>query len=70
MAESNFDKYINEAKNVLIMGAVIAVVLVLAFIVSQALPGITMPGAAILLMVPGVNFALLLALIYRVAFKK
>lgn len=69
-ASTDWQKYIDEAKNVVIMAAVIAIVGVLAFVVSQALPGLPMPAAAVLLMVPGVNFFLLLAVIYRVTMKK
>jgi hypothetical protein len=67
---TNWQQYIDEAKNVVIMAAVIAIVGVLAFVVSRALPGLPMPAAAVLLMVPGINFFLLLAVIYRVAMKK
>jgi hypothetical protein len=56
--------FADDAKAVVILASVIAIVIVLAHMVTSIMPRIPMPAAAAMLVTPGVNFMLLAATLF------
>ena len=62
MADTDWKR---DLKAIVILTGIIGIVVVLSKMVSQAIPGIPMPAAAIMLTIPGVNFATIVLAMYK-----
>lgn len=62
MADHDFKR---DLKAVVILTGVLGIIVVLSKMISQAVPAIPMPAAAILLTVPGVNFVTIVLALYK-----